>query len=788
MRISRCFTIISLVLGTLYAHAQGIGIGQWRDHYPYDKGLVVAEGGGKVYCMTQGGLFSYDKADYSTERLSKVTGLSDVDFNTIGYNRHNNTLVVAYKNANIDLITSEGKIINIADIKRANIIGNKNINGIYFKNELAYLACGFGIVVLDTDRKEIKDTYYIGPGGGYLNVYEVTTDAANIYAAATGGVYHASFSSNLSNYNSWSKFTTLPAGNYNTITTFNGLVYANYSKLLTSGDIGSNLNKDTVYVYDNSSWSYFSAPFGYSVRHMRTANNKLVMARAGDVAVYNTALTLENLIYTYTFAPFTYPSDATLDGNNIAWIADRQWGLVEALNAWSNSPHTPNGPASSLSNSQGGVFRMASAANTVCFVPGNVTAEWNNSYTFGAMSVFKDEVWSTADGKDYPGFNDSILDLVALAVNPDNPEKIYAGTWGSGLLEFNNASLVNVYDQTNSNGALTPKSTDPDWVGIGGLSFDADGNLWMTNSFASNSKGIAVKRANGTWASYNLSPAINPNTTLGSIVANQLNQKWVVIPRGGGLLVFDETRPAASWAKRLNTSSGTGGLPSNEVQCIAEDKDGEMWVGTDKGIAVFYSPENVFNSSGFDAQQIIIQQDGHYQILLETELITDIKVDGANRKWIATQNAGVFLMSADGLTQIYHFDVDNSPLPSNEVTAITIDPATGEVFFGTPKGVISFKGTATEGTEDYDQVYAFPNPVLPGYDGLIAVRGLVPNAEVKITDISGNLVYAVKADGGQATWNGRTLKGEKVSSGVYMVFCSSEDGSKTFVTKIVVVK
>ena len=254
--------------------------------------------------------------------------------------------------------------------------------------------------------------------------------------------------------------------------------------------------------------------------------------------------------------------------------------------------------------------------------------------------------------------------------------------------------------------------------------------------------------------------------------------------------MFDEN---GTWAtgddkmKKLTSLPGNGNLPSNEVECLAEDQDGEMWVGTDKGIAVFYCPDQVFSSSGCDAQQIFIQQDGHTQILLETEVVNTIAVDGANRKWIATQNSGAYLMSADGTQQIEHFTVENSPLLSNEIRSLAINPKTGEVFFGTADGIISYKSDATEGLEDYTDVYVYPNPVKPGYEGPIAITGLIENAIVKITDISGGLIYQTKALGGQAIWYGKNFKGEKAHSGVYMVFCSNDDGSKTFITKILLV-
>lgn len=240
-------------------------------------------------------------------------------------------------------------------------------------------------------------------------------------------------------------------------------------------------------------------------------------------------------------------------------------------------------------------------------------------------------------------------------------------------------------------------------------------------------------------------------------------------------------------AKKLTTAAGNGALPSSTVFCLAKDLDDEIWVGTDKGVAVFYSPENLFTGANFDAQQILLEQDGHVQILLETESVLAIAVDDANRKWIATSKSGVFLMSADGTTQIKHFDESNSPLFSNNVKSIAINHKTGEVYFGTSKGIISYRGTATEAYEDFTDVYAFPNPVKHEYEGPIAIKGLMTNSTIKITDISGALVYETKSEGGQAIWYGKNFKDERVNSGVYMVFCTSEDGARKMVTKILVI-
>jgi hypothetical protein len=221
---------------------------------------------------------------------------------------------------------------------------------------------------------------------------------------------------------------------------------------------------------------------------------------------------------------------------------------------------------------------------------------------------------------------------------------------------------------------------------------------------------------------------------------------------------------------------------------VAEDLEGQVWVGTSKGIAVFYTPTAIFDAGGSDAQQILIEQDGNIQVLLETESVSAIVVDGANRKWLGTQTGGVYLVSADGRTQIHRFTEENSPLPSNNITSIAIDELTGEVFFGTDRGIISYRSDAIDGSETAECAKVFPNPVRETYTGPIAIDGLVRDSEVKISDMAGNLVYRTTSLGGQAIWNGNDMSGNRVATGVYIVFASDPTGAFKCNTKLLVVR
>jgi ligand-binding sensor domain-containing protein len=386
-------------------------------------------------------------------------------------------------------------------------------------------------------------------------------------------------------------------------------------------------------------------------------------------------------------------------------------------------------------------------------------------------------------------YGGSVNDFVAVAVDPDDPELTWFGSWDDGLIEVRSGVPVQIYNQNNSSLGLDVLGFEGR-LNVGGLDHDRDGNLWMTNAWSA--APLSVRTKSGTWYSYSPGSLLNNNQLIAGILAASNGFKWIVRPRGNALLVFDDngTLEVSSddrW-KLLNSAEGSGGLPAPDVFTVAEDKEGQVWVGTSKGIAVFYTPENVFNSSGFDAQQILLEQDGNFQYLLETEAVSSIVVDGANRKWIGTQTGGVFLVSPDGRTEILHFTQDNSPLPSNTVYAITVDEGTGEVFMATDRGIMSYRGDAIEGLAENTCATVFPNPVNESYTGPVAIDGLVRDSEVKITDVSGNLVYRTTSLGGQALWPATDMEGNRVSTGVYLIFAADQFGNTKCNTKVLVVR
>jgi hypothetical protein len=772
-----CFTFSSVLLFFGFSFSQGVAIGQWREHLPYNSVVSVVDQGSIVYAATPYSLFMYNKEDFSLYRYSKVNKLSDIGISKIAWHQPDQTLIIAYTNGNIDLLR-EGFIQNISDIKRSSIQGSKKINNIYIEGDIIYFSCDFGIVLFDIDRTEVKDTWFIGPDGEHIPVYDMDFLNDSIFAGTSLGIFKAAVNSpNLADYNYWSLDSALLRSGYyfNLVESFQDMLIINITK-----DVW---DTDTSFYYKDGQWQIVTQ-FSNSLKgQFRAMGNSFVLVQSGSLVIYNDSLQPVNYIWSFN-DHFLEPNDFAQDKNdaNTWWIGDNSVGLIRNNNVWNTEFIQPQGPYTR------NVYGLASGPGTIIGVPGSRDISWNNEFQPGGFYIFKDEGWTSRNYKNSEAM-DTIWDILAAAVDPQNSSRVYLGAYGRGVIEVVNAQVTNVFDQNNTPiGGTVGLVND---VRVAGLTFDRNNNLWITTSYTNQC--ITVKTAQNQWYSYSL-PVVSGTDVISTIIVDQYGNKWMAMPKGGGLLVFNENGTFANTAddsyKRLTNSIGNGNLPSMNVYSVAEDKDGRIWVGTDHGVVVFYYPQNIFTGQDFDAQQILVEVGGYVQPLMESETVNCIVVDGANRKWIGTEKGGVFLLSADGIEEVYHFTTDNSPILSNSIGSIAIVPETGEVFFGTYEGLISFKSTATEGPEVYEDsvlVYAYPNPVRPDYTGMIAVKNLVYNSYVKITDIYGNLIFETRALGGQAVWDGKLPDGTKPYTGVFLVFATNTDGEETLVTKILFV-
>lgn len=751
----------------IYSAAQNTfqPVGLWREHLPYHSALDVTASDKKIYCATPYSLFTVDLSNNEIERISKVAGLSETGISTIQYDPVSKKLLVAYSNSNMDVIDEKG-IHNIPDLKRENSSGDKTIYHIFPDNNLWYLSTGLGILVLNVDKLEIKDSWIIGNNGSFAKTTAFTKGNNFFYAATEEGLKKISVNnSNPADFNNWQNLSGtngLSASSCKSVVNFSNKIIA--------------LQNDSLFVENGNTWNLFFAN-GWPVVSINASENKLLVCQrqtsgASQVVVLNSDGSAQKIIQQP--GVISFPKKA-ISVNNTYWIAD----LYGALSKWTGSGfdvYKLNSPEDVATGA------MTVYNNVLYATAGSVNDSWDYQYNRSGVFKLANGNWTNYNQFNFPVL-DNMMDFITVAVDPRD-ETVWAGSYGGGLLHIKKNDQLEIFKQNSPIGETVG---DPGSYRVSGLAFDADNNLWISN-FGSNYQ-LHVLKNDGTWKSFSFPFSVNLNAAA-AIVIDDIGQKWIASPLGNGLIVFNDNNTIDNTSddhwKLFTTGTGFGNLPSNEVTSITKDKSGFIWVGTSDGVGIIQCPQDVFNSFGCETIWPIIKEGNFANYLFKGQQVRSIAVDGANRKWMATSD-GAWLVNADGDKVLEHFTEESSPLLSSNVRSIAIDGKTGEVFFGTAKGISSFRGTATEAIETKNDVLVFPNPVPPAYNGNIAIRGLPENSIVKITETNGRLLYQTRSFGGQAIWNGKDYKGRQVSSGIYLVLAEDDNKQEKVATKIVFV-
>ena len=758
MKISPVLILQFILLSDLTGQ---VPIGTWSDHLSYSSVRAVEIGSENIYASTGSSILIYNKIYSEAKKLSRVNGLSSTGISCIEWSVENNTLLVAYNSTGIDLI-SGNSIVYIPDIQKKYIPGKKKIYNVRSEGRYAFLACSFGIVVVDLIKKEIADTWRPVSEDGITDIYDVATGNGNIYASTGQGIYSASLSGQgLSYSGNWRLLPGLPdpSGRYSCLLYTPGGLITLLSNVISGGDAVYSLKNSTSHLITYEQGVSYSSIDPYSDGFILSGNHKLEF--------YNSEGSLEKVISSYPFGAPSF-SQAVTDGRD-TWIADLNYGLIYCRNMSTFSPVSVPGPLSNLA------YNITSLNGKTVITAGGITSSGNSSGNPFMTSVNEIGNWSSLQAG-------GIKDPVRSIIDPEDNGHVFISAWGKGLLEFDKNNLLREYVSPLQAG--NPGSA----IFVYGLAFDQDRNLWITQSNSSSS--IKVLKPDGSWLTG--FARINANL-IGDIIIDHNGYKWVTLPGGNGLYVLDDNRTISNTTDdrqlQFQVKDNENRIISN-VYSIVCDLEGTIWIGTDQGPVLYY-PDQIFNDANVTGFRVkIARNDGSGQadFLLNSESVTAIAVDGGNRKWIGTSRSGIYHLSSDGTKELAHFTTSNSPLFSDSISSLSVDNKTGELWIGTSEGVLSYTGNAIEGNEKFAKVYAFPNPVREDYTGSVTITGLMRDTEVKITDLSGDLVYETRSEGGMATWNLNNYRGRRVATGVYFAFCSGPEGKHATVTKILVIR
>lgn len=738
----------------------------WQGYFSYNHIKDISDSPVAIYAATDNALFSKNTATNIIKTINTVDGLSGQTISSLYHSELFRKTLIGYENGLMTVVNEvDGSILKVVDIINKQLPANlKKINHFVEHDGMVYVSCDFGIVQFNLKTLQFGDTYFIGDNGAQINVRQATIYNGFIYAATNSGIRKGSVTNaNLVDYSQWAVVT---GGNWSSIE-------ANDTKLIAINTLGRVNSYDSV---SGTFIGFISLPL--PVRDMRVKNHNLFITTANTVYVYNNQMVLLRQINNSDVAKTTLSfTCATAVGDDIYIGTDENGLFVSALSGASFFENTmPMGP------SRNDIFAINVTPTVLWAVYGNYNSSYN-PYPLDSYGISK---FNTTGWLNIP--YEKVLQaksMTRVIVNPNNENQVYASSFFSGLLKIENDTPSILYNQANS-GLETLTFLGPGYVDvrINGTAFDKSGNLWATNSLIKN--GLKVLRTNGQWQTFSISAAlIKPeDTSFSTMVIDDNSTKWIGTNRDG-VIGFNES---TNTVKKITQGLDTGNLPAIDVRAVAVDAKNQLWIGTTKGLRVLSNVNNFRTENQLKSNPIIIMDDGLAQELLYEQFITSIVVDGANNKWIGTADSGLFLVSPNGQETKYHFTINNSPLPSNQINDIGINSTTGEVYIATNKGMISYKGIATQANENLNNVYVYPNPVRPEFFGTVKIAGLLDKANIKITDIEGNLVYETTSEGGTIEWDTTAFGKYKVASGVYMIIVSAEDGGETKVKKVMIIR
>lgn len=759
--MKKLFSIVALLLCLIVKDATAGPVGTWNAYPAYTDIKRIEDTGSIVFVLASGGLYSYNPTDQSIQTYDKVNALSDCSISDIAWCRQAGRLVVVYENYNIDLVSADGKVTNMSEYYNKSLTEDKTINNITINGTDAYLSTGFGIVRIDVRNAAIKDTYNLG-----VKVNATALSGNNIFAATADGMYRASMNDNLADKSKWTRYSTK---------TFTHL-------LLLNGEL-IGLNNGEAFVMDKTAdkFEQFYTPW---FSRAKISGDRMLCYGTSHTYIIKSTDKKQDIAMSFGGIEYS-PSDDSY------WLNDTDGKLTKVTIDDNGNIQTsltgvaPEGPKYNyfgfMNFINGKLYTCGGRGDPIrnaCIQVYDKSKGW---------TIYPDDFASTLD-YNYKG-------AMSLDIDPKDPSHLFMGSQ-AGMYEFRNEELVNIFTLDNSplQGAkVVPDNNKKNYTLVSSVKFDSEGRLWCLNSVASSAS--LFEYSDGNWTSHHKSELVNSEgysmANMVGTIFDSRNLMWFCSTdwRKPALICYQPSTDALKLYSRFINQDGTSLIAEN-VTCVQEDLEGNIWIGTAAG-PLMLTAADIANGNETFTQVKVPRNDGtnYADYLLDGISISSIAIDGGGRKWFGTDDSGVFLISADNMTQLQHFTAENSGLLSDVIESVAIDGTTGEVFFGTDKGLCSYMSDASQTSEkmDKDNVYAYPNPVRPDYTGLITVTGLTLNADVKIVTVNGTLVAEGRSNGGMFTWDGCDKSGRRVASGVYMVQTATSDGKKGTVCKIAIV-
>ncbi len=759
---------------------------QWTDYVSYSGCSLSAVVADVPVCGNSYGLFYYDPAEGLLGKLTKVNHLSSTGISAIGSDGA--YLAVGYSDGDMDIVDMENlTTVNIPELRLSESYTAKSINAIAAHDGMFYCAFAGGVVEVNGSKNEVRSAWRITSTG--VNATSVCVAGGRIYVGSASGLYSASLESRvLEDFSQWT-LNSQVSGGVVALAEFGGRAYA------AVGSLGGNCS--IVRVGEDEATEVLSAT---GFRGFATSNSKLAVVSSASVTVFDANLSKmatfgavkasdgANVVVSPAYRSASFLSDGSLA------ITDYNSGLVIASLNGVGRAWKPDGPGMS-DNSD-----ILAVGDDFYAVGSGRNGSYNNSNNLARFSVLHDGEWQTvAASSTAVG-----LDPVYLAQNPTTGD-VYLSTWGTGFYHLENYDFGERYTLDNS--PLLPAYSSH--VRTDAMVVDKDQNLYVIN--CSVGKGLIVRTKDGEWYSYDYAIG-NTTHSCNAILATSNGNIWVASSRMGSNCVvvfningtpetddddlFMSTRSAhETYSQCVGTFSLTdassGETLGTYATALAASADGSVWVGTSMGILVTNDNSSCLKNGSITLNRIKVPRNDGTNLadyLLDGQYIYDIKVDGADRKWIATDN-GVYLVSPDGTETIHHFSASNSPLPVDEVKGVEIRSTDGEVFFSTSSGLVSYHGDATSPASKQENIKIFPNPASPSASpGYVSMTGFEDDAQILITDVAGHSVYRTSSLGGLARWDFHRENGGRVASGVYIVWATNSEGKNEVVGKIMVVE